>query len=238
MNDIKFKTYFINSTLYENGVEICDGTNGSVQIKETKNNQYEITINNKILIFPTNTKASDGTVFFSNSKKITFTQEINNDEVTLIKITEIDSEDTNIFYVDPNNTPLDDIAYDLYNYKPEKIKMESAIEKIIKLVKENKVFKADILMYNRHGIAAFGWDTNEKKYALYYGNPQCEKLEKTECSDNIHRFRDGGTSTAKSDNGFVNFHYQFAYENQTYYLNGEVAENILLEIIENEMNKE
>lgn len=218
------KTYYLNSSIHQNGVEICDMTGGVAKAEEKRENVYYITINKKRLIFPTTSNNYEGTFYLGNSKKITFEWVDSSD---LIKITEIDDKAESIFYVDTKVLVFGN-AYDLYRHKPEIITKEVAFKKVLKLVEDNKDFKPEIVIYNRHGIGAFGRDEDKKQDVLFYADPQSEEMKNISCSE-IGRVRDGGSVIAKSANKSLNFSYLI---NEGYYLNSEIAERISLESIE------
>jgi hypothetical protein len=106
-------------------------------------------------------------------------------------------------------------------YKPKAITLGQALAKIINLPKSPE-FICEICVFNSHGVGVFGREKEE--YAFYWANPDETSVEKIICSD-IGRFRDGiGTSYAKSKSPEV----RFLADSQGYYLNGVLAERILI----------
>lgn len=216
----------INTYHLEGRVTICDKTNGVAQAvfsaKWTDHYQqsaYKVLINGKKLIFPICSTPSSGPGFiFVGSRKITFKKE---DE--FIKITEVDAKNKTVCYVDPRKD-VEGKAYDVYSHKPMEISVEDAEKKIQNLKINFPHFKGDMVIYNRHGVAVFGWDKNDEKYALYWASPSEENVHPIKCSS-CDRYRDGGSSIAKSKDGNVNFRYIFG---KGCYLNAEPAIRIVL----------
>lgn len=188
-------------TVLEGGAIFQDKTNGIAQAvflpEESKRSLYKLTINDKHLIFP-NSDPSREFVIFRGSQTITFAKKSD-----LIKLIEVDETTKSVFFIDPR-TPVKDIAYLLCSYKPKETSLEEATDKIQLLKSEFPNFKIHIATYNRHGVAAFGYEAG-KGYSFYWANPQEEKLKKidAECC----KYRDGGSSTAKSRNNTINFSY-------------------------------
>lgn len=174
-----------------------------------------IEINKKFLIHPITSNPSKGNFFLVGSSQITFEHE---DE--FIKIEEIDNTGTHTYYVDPNKE-VNNVAYDVYNYKPKLISLEDTVNKVKALLKENPSFAPSYIAYNRHGIAAFGF--HHKDYAFYWAHPEMEKMELTPTRE-ASVYRDGGSCVVKSKNGFANFRY-LAKGNQ-FYFNAEIANEI------------
>jgi hypothetical protein len=175
---------------------------------------YKILINDKKLIVPTCVDPSlDISVIFKGSVTITFERKDH-----FIKITEFDASRETVLYVDPRNL-IRGIAYDAYKYIPTEISLENAMQKVACLKQDFPNFKGEMAVYNRHGVVIFGWDTNDKKYALCWASPDQEKVEKMECVT-CTRYPGEKTSIAKSSDGNVNFRH---LASQGPYLNAEAA---------------
>lgn len=88
------------------------------------------------------------------------------------------------------------------------------------------------VLYNRHGVAAFG-EEKDGSYSLYWANPQEKELKKVDCSecklDNANETIDNcnGTMSAKAAGATVDFQYNWVKVIQT--LNGERASEIDLD---------
>jgi hypothetical protein len=214
-----------NEYTLEGGVTVCDRTNGIGKVifslaatEKYKASAYEIFINGKKLILPTcSNPTSEAKLLFVGSLKITFKP-----KKEFIKICEVDEFNKTVYYVDPSIS-IDGVAYDAYSYMPLEISMEEAALKIQNIKTDFPNFIGDIAVYNRHGVAVFGWDKNVNNYALCWANPSEEKVQMRECF--CERYRDGGTSTAKSKDGKANFRYLFG---KGHYLNAETATTISL----------
>lgn len=208
----------------EGGAVVCDKTNGIGKvifedgcISEKNKSTYQVFINDKKIIRPTcSNPSSKECIIFRNSLKFSFKWKDG-----FIKITEKDAQSKTIFYVDPKKD-VDGIAYDAYSYIPKEISLEDAKQKIQNIKADFPDFTGDIAIYNRHGVAVFGWDKNIKNYALYWANPYEEKVKPMTTSE-CQRFRDGGTSFAKSTDGNVNFRYSHGKGS---FLNAEAAVRI------------
>lgn len=213
----------VNEYKLDGGATVRDKTNGVARVsfcedltKELGQSAYRLLINDKKLIYPIYSRPSDGELIFVGSKKITIKA-----TDTLFKISEVDSSSRNVFYVDTTND-VKGVAYDTYNYIPKDITEEEAKLKFRHLKEEYPDFKADIVAYNRHGVGVFGFE-DSKGYVLYWANPSEEKVQPIECAEAV-RYRDGGTSIAKSNDGFVNFRY--LAQDGNCYINAELATRI------------
>jgi len=215
----------INEYNLEGGVVIRDKTNGigkaifsSELTEKHKTSVYQVFINNKKLVYPTcSDPGSSMNILFGGSLNITFKQ-----KGEFIKITEKDESSKSVFYVDFNK-PINKIAYAAYTYIPKEITEEDAMQKVESLRRDFPNFEGEIAIYNRHGVAVFGCDGNN--YALYWAGPHQDKITKIECSI-CARYRDGGTSIAKSKDESV--HFQYFFDDFSYYLNAETAKHISL----------
>ncbi len=216
----------INEYTLEGGVTIRDKTNGigkAIFSSELTNlyrrPTYKILINNKQLISPTCSNPSSNLyLIFAGSLKITFKH-----KNELIKITEVDAKSKTILYVDPKKD-VKGTAYDAYFHMPMEISLENAIQKIQNIKTDFTNFKGEVAIYNRHGVAVFGWDNQIQNYALYWANPSEEKVKKIECFS-CTRLQDRETYSAKSLDGNVNFRYLHGHPP---YLNAELAVEIPL----------
>lgn len=207
----------------EGGVTVRDKTNGVATafflINLTAKDRppaYRVYVHHKKLIFPIcSDPSSNPGLSFRGSKQILFEP-----KGPFIEITEIDDRGPTVLYVDPRRR---DVAYyDVYPYVPRELALEEAARKIPNR-SEFGDFQPDMAAYNRHGVAVFGCEQN-KGYALYWANPYegtVKKMETIQCE----RYRDGGTSIAKSKDGFVNFRY---LSGKGFYLNAEPATKIEL----------
>jgi len=232
------KRYFLNAEpaeeidfekfSQEGGALVADRTGGKAKAvylekKSLKQGKpvYRIQINDKFLIFPVASKPKQDPFLLMGSRQITFL-EVNG----FIEVREIDRNGQHIYYVDPEKD-VQGIAYDAYNYLPKEMSEEEAREKIGLVHWRSPDFEAELAAYNRHGTAVFGFDEKAEDYKLFYAQPDEEEVQEVPC-DIIERYRDGGTSIAKSENGFVNFRYNAS--NGSFYLNAEPAELIKLRI--------
>lgn len=215
----------INEYSLKGGVTIRDKTNGIAKAifseelaKLYQKPAYQIFINNKKIIFPTfSNPLTDPDLTFTSSLRITFKL-----QDAFIKIIEVDETSKNVFYVDPRKAVFQDSAYDVYTYIPKELTFHEASKKIQNL-SEFKKFKPDMAAYNRHGVVVFGCEDGQG-YTIYWANPHEEKVKKIE-NATCMRYRDGGTSVAKSNDGTVHFRYLI---NKGFYLNAELATRILL----------
>ncbi len=209
----------------DNGVVICDRVNGIAKVvfsqlwtDKYKRPSYLVSINGKMLTRPTiSTPSENARVIFCGSIKFTFAQ-----KNEFIEITEVDETSQPVMYIDPRNA-VNGIAYDAYSYIPTAITEEEARKKLEKMNTDYPDFKSDITVYNRHGVAVFGYDSKKQDYALCWANPHEEKVKIMECFE-CGRLRDGGTSFAKSTDQTVNFRYNIT--NGMSYLNAEIATKI------------
>ncbi len=210
----------INEYKLEGGLTVRDKTHGIACVRfseeQTRRQQcaaYEIFINGKKIIFPTCSEPSASRVFFNGSLKITL--KVKDDG--LVKISEVDATGKTAYYVNTKSC-VNGIAYDTYSYIPKELNLEEASLKITNLP---STFKPDQAIYNRHGVAMFGWEDN--RYALYWASPHEPQVKKMEAD--CTRYRDGGTSFAKSNDGAVNFQYLLGGNS---FLNAELATRIPL----------
>lgn len=207
------------------GVTIHDKTEGIAKAVfspelslKSREPAYEIFIYKKKLALPIwSCPLLDRNVVFTGSKSIAFKQ-----KDAFIKFIEVDSEGRRtVLYVDPKK-PIEGKAYYVYSYFPREMELGEAIQKVKDLETNFPDFKSDIAIYNRHGVAVFGWNVKDQTLALYWASPCQKKLEKIPCST-FEQKRDGGTSIAKSEDGCVHFRYLFG---KGQYLNGESATRI------------
>lgn len=175
---------------------------------------YKVFVNKAKLVWwmCSNPKDDVGLTF---RKSLSFTLSFENGWV---KIEEQDPLSKGVFYVDPNNS-IQGIAYGAYDYLPKEISKEEAMKKIENLGWDYPSFDPYVMLYNRHGVALFGWDERDERYTLCWANPSEDKVKKMETSQ-CSRYRDGGTSIAQSKEGSVDFRYLYGQES---YLNGELA---------------
>lgn len=187
----------------------------------------EIKINDNALITATTTKfEGKATFFLLNSKKISLKKE--NDETNkFIRIKHIDQAGKKrIFYADYKSS-LDGGAYNVYPYKPEVLPEADVKTKLLLAIDDNPKIGFTLMAHNRHGIALFGYEKEANEYVLYWASPEDKQLKKIKC-ETINRWNDGGTSLAKSQDGFVNFSYYT--DSEEYYLNSERATPIFMKM--------
>lgn len=195
--------------LLEGGVTISDRTNGiataTFSKEHSKKNHpvYSVSIQNKKLISPTFLNVAKEQFYFSNSIKIQLKKENG-----FIRIKERDTQAILTLYVDPDK-PVENMAYVVYPYMPQEVKLTQANQKILKLKAQAPHFKGYVALYNRHGIGVFGLE-NEKgrygeEYALYYARPNEQTLQKIKCSVCERGDRNKEKFFADSEDGYISF---------------------------------
>lgn len=179
---------------------------------------FHVLVNNRKLVFPVSDDvASDiNDCVFCGSERFTFKH-----HGKFIKITERDQNGKSILYVDPER-PINKIAYKAYSYIPQELNFDEAKRKIEGFYTEFPRIKVLAAVYNRHGVALFGFDLDAKKYIFYWANPQDEKVAQIECSS-CFVTREDGTYVVKSADLRVGLSGNF---NKGFILNEEWAHAI------------
>lgn len=185
IQDKPLQTEIIEYTLAR-GATIQDKTNGLARVvfSESETLQhgqscYNVYVRNKKVLYPTL-----GNLIFGSSVLIKL--KLKND---LIKITEIDSEQTKtVMYANTKKCP----GFSIYrnnktgpaeefvicsNYIPRELTLAEASQKVQNLPKSPE-FAPILAVYNRYGVAVFGLDKNENKNILYWANPHEEHVKK------------------------------------------------------------
>jgi hypothetical protein len=214
------------------GVKIHDETNGlakaivnSERTKRDNKPVYEILIKDKQILqtffgsWPSKPIVRVGLCFI-NSLSISFRR-----EGDFIKIEEIDSKETTVYYAyiaeeteAKNKDKTDgsaDKVYNAYPCIPKKIGVEASIKKIQALVKASN-FKPDVVVYNRFGVVA------RKSSQVYWALPSDKIAQQLECDYSAFR---SSTQIATTKNGL--FCYLHIEDRPT--LNGFEAAEIPLE---------
>lgn len=221
-------------TIYGTDIQVIDETSkraAAIFRRDlTEKNEIEtcqIKIKNNPLVKPTVIKAKyDDLPFFYlfNSKEIYFKREVE-DKNKFIQIRQIDKAGKeSIFYAD-YTTSLEKGVYPVYCYKPDEILEEEAIEKVLKTQKDHPEIGFSLAAYNRHGVVMFGFTKKTNSYVLYWVSPEDHELKEVEC-ETIARWADGGSSTAKSKDEFINFNYYL--DSESYFLNSEKAKPVFI----------
>lgn len=183
-NSTIIKDSCVEYGLIKGGVIVCDKIGGIAKLvfeegflSEQDKSAYRVLINGKKLIFPTHFHSSEGRIVFTNSLKFIFEW-----KGEFIKITEKDAQSQSIFYVDPTKV-IKDISYIAYSYMPKEINLEEAKQKFQNIKASFPNFRGDVAIYNRHGVAVFGFDRHILKHALYWANPHEKKVKPVELDE-------------------------------------------------------
>lgn len=111
---------------------------------------------------------------------------------------------------------------------------ENAIRKIATILEDNPHYEMDMAAFNRQGVALFGFDRVAFTYMCCWGAP--EDVSVVPIPAYCDRARDGGTSSAKSIDGSLNFIWLAGCSAAL--INKETAETIDLKSLpEEEMKK-
>lgn len=122
------------------------------------------------------------------------------------------------YYVDLKNC-VHGIAYQLLNYRPREITLEEVEQKIKKLEIALPHFVIETILYNRHGVAAFGLDLGKNMSFVIWANPSEERMTHLCVGDRLRR--DG--SINESTNEFA-----FSWKYESAKLNYEPAQVLKL----------
>lgn len=206
----------------ENKIKLRDTTKGIGTVILLKANDgtlaYRPCVNKKKLVFPTYQTPDSGIgLVFKDSLGIRFEKRDN-----FIKIIELNKNEQLVNYYVDHTKPVQK-AHDVYTYLPKEISEDEAKEKVKDIKTDFPQFRSDLTLYNRHGVAVFGWDETAQKYALCWANPYEEKVRMIECSQ-CERKRDGGSSFAKSKDEQLYFGYEY---NGKLCLNSEPATQLI-----------